>query len=62
VTANRLLRRHNKSAYDALAIRTTAEQIDNMYWEAAAPDVTVDADRWYDEGTIKRDEDLTEER
>ncbi|GME48561.1 glutamyl-tRNA reductase [Neofusicoccum parvum] len=40
---NRLVRRHNKSAYPSLAIRHVAEQIDALYWAAGAPPLSLPA-------------------
>ena len=34
---NRRLRRHTKVAYGSLSIRHVAEQIDELYWNFAAP-------------------------
>jgi hypothetical protein len=39
---NRTLRRHNDSVYYPLAIRAIAQQIDQLYWESAAPSSSVD--------------------
>ncbi|OCK84363.1 hypothetical protein K432DRAFT_320534 [Lepidopterella palustris CBS 459.81] len=38
---NRQLRRHNKTVYSSLSIRHVAEQIDQLYWDSAAPDLEV---------------------
>jgi hypothetical protein len=39
---NRRSRRHNNSVYDMLAVRTVAEQIDALYWEAGEPEKNAD--------------------
>ncbi|KAH7050187.1 kinetochore Sim4 complex subunit Fta4 [Macrophomina phaseolina] len=41
---NRLIRRHNKSAFPSLAIRHVADQIDALYWTAAAPPLSLPQD------------------
>lgn len=46
---NRRLRRHNSSVYDVLAVRSVAEQIDALYWEAAEPELGSDDDDSDDE-------------
>lgn len=53
MTANRLLRRHNKSVYHQLAIRSVAEQIDSLYWNGDA------AEDDPDDGGVRREDDLT---
>jgi hypothetical protein len=58
---NRLLRRHNKSVYDALAVSNVAEQIDALYWVAGEPDEG-DYDAEEDgEGVIRKGEDLADD-
>jgi len=37
-----------------------AEQIEALFWKSGAPDLAADVDRFYDQGTIKKDEDLTQ--
>jgi hypothetical protein len=61
-TANRVFDRHSKAVYDLLAVRQLAEQLETLYWETSAPHVAADIDKWYDEGTIKTDEDLTDDK
>lgn len=39
---NRILQRHNDSVYYPLAIRAISQQIDQLYWESAAPSSTAD--------------------
>ncbi|OCL13675.1 hypothetical protein AOQ84DRAFT_332231 [Glonium stellatum] len=47
---NRRLRRHTKVAYGSLSIRHVAEQIDELYWSSAAPDLGLqDSEAEYDE-------------
>jgi hypothetical protein len=53
--ANRLLRRHNKSIYHQLAIRSVAEQIDTLYWDADA----TEEDANNDGAGVRIDDDLT---
>jgi hypothetical protein len=48
--------------YDSLAVRKLAEQLETLYWESSAPDIAADVDKWYDEGIIKKDEDLTDDK
>jgi Kinetochore complex Fta4 of Sim4 subunit, or CENP-50 len=60
--ANLRLRRHNKSVYDSLAIRSIAEQIDSLYWNAAEPENPMfDADN-ADDDVIRKGDDLTDPR
>ncbi|KAF2817706.1 uncharacterized protein BDZ99DRAFT_375093 [Mytilinidion resinicola] len=60
---NRLMRRHTKTAYGALSIRYVAEQIDQLYWNLAAPDIEVrdaiDADDSETTGLLRVGDDLT---
>lgn len=60
--ANRVFARHNKSVYDALAIRRLAEQIDTLYWDAGAPDISGSLDVWNDDRFLKKNEDLSDEQ
>jgi hypothetical protein len=41
LSVNRRLRRHTKVAYGSLSIRHVAEQIDELYWNSAAPELEV---------------------
>jgi hypothetical protein len=58
-----MLRRHTKTAYGALSIRNVAEQIDQLYWNLAAPDIEVkdaiDGDDSESSGALRIGDDLT---
>jgi hypothetical protein len=57
-----LLRRHGKAAYDALAVRNVAEQIDALYWAAGEPGrEEEDEDEDGEGGAVRRMEDLAED-
>jgi hypothetical protein len=36
--ANEIVRRHNNSVYDGVAIRNVARQIDELYWQSTNPE------------------------
>lgn len=36
--ANDIVKRHNNSVYDGVAIRNLATQIDQLYWQATTPE------------------------
>jgi len=36
--ANEIVRRHNNSVYDGIAIRNVARQIDELYWQSSNPE------------------------
>ncbi|TLD28042.1 hypothetical protein E2P81_ATG06388 [Venturia nashicola] len=55
--ANDIVRRHNSSVYDGIAIRNLATQIDRLYWQSTTPDDPLygeDAD-----GVLRQGDDLT---
>ena len=56
--ANEKVRRHNKTVYDRIAIRHVAEQIDELYWQAAEPYDLLDGEL-YGEDILRQDDDLT---
>lgn len=58
-SVNRQLRRHTKAAYSSLAVRHVAEQIDQLYWDAAAPDVDVEDFDDPEDGILRVGDDLT---
>ena len=60
---NRQLARHNKTVYDALAVRSIAEQLDTLYWQATT--TPADSGQHEDDGqgtddVLRRDDDLTQ--
>ncbi|KAF2426271.1 hypothetical protein EJ08DRAFT_638083 [Tothia fuscella] len=56
--ANQILRRHNNTVYDRIAMRNCAKQIESLYWEEGAPDLS-DEDDEDDDDIVRRGEDLT---
>lgn len=56
-SANDIVRRHNNSVYDGIAIRNLATQIDRLYWKSTNPE-----DPLYDEdvdAVSRQGDDLT---
>lgn len=62
VIVNRVVRRHNTSTYDELAIRAIAEQIDTLYWEASAPDLDEEDELFNDDELVRHGDDFTTQR
>ena len=57
---NRLLRRHNQEVYFPLAVRNVAQQIDELYWDAAGAR-TNGADNVQDDSVIRESDDLADD-
>lgn len=53
------MRRHTKAAYSSLAVRHVAEQIDRLYWDAAATDLEHGDYEEPDDGVLRVGDDLT---
>jgi hypothetical protein len=56
--ANQTLRRHNNAIYDRIAIRNVAKQIESLYWEEGAPDIS-DEEQDEDSEIARKGDDLT---
>ncbi|KAF2084631.1 hypothetical protein K490DRAFT_7924, partial [Saccharata proteae CBS 121410] len=56
---NRRMRRHNRIVYPSVAIRHVAEQIDNLYWQAGAPEIYLETSGAVDDGVVKTNDDIS---
>ena len=60
--ANQILRRHNESAYDRVAVSNVATQIEQLFWFSSEPEDLLMGDSGGDDGVLRRGDDLLEER
>jgi hypothetical protein len=58
ILANQIARRHNNAVFDRTAIRNTAKQIENLYWQDGRPELSDEEDD-DDEELIRQGDDLT---
>jgi len=59
VAVNGILKRHNDTVYYPLAIRAVAQQIDQLYWDSAAPESSQRHGELGDESELRKTDDLT---
>lgn len=59
-TANQIVRRHNSSVYDRVAVSNVATQIEQLFWFASEPEDLL-AGEGGEDGVLRLGDDLTED-